>query len=206
MAPIVPAAASGTIAPGCGPEMKCYNPAARILQTLYCFTDKFTDKARLTHNTMGDGAMAGLHFEDFVEGQVFDHEVRRTVSEYDNTLFSCLTMNTQPLHLDAEFSKNSIHGQRIVNSMFTLALVVGVQVTELTLGTTLGNLGMTDVAFPRPVFHGDTIHARTTILSKRVSQKRTDSGIVNFLHEGFNQHDELVATCKRTALMKTKSA
>ena len=77
--------------------------------------------------------MAGLYFEDFEEGKVFEHEVRRTVSEYDNTLFTCLTMNTQPLHLDAEFSKNSIHGQRIVNSMFTLALVVGVQVTELTL-------------------------------------------------------------------------
>jgi acyl dehydratase len=90
--------------------------------------------------------------------------------------------------------------------MFTLALVVGVQVTELTLGTTLGNLGMTDVAFPRPVFHGDTIRARTTVLEKRVSKSRNDSGIVQFLHEGFNQRDELVATCKRTALMKLKSA
>lgn len=150
--------------------------------------------------------MAGLHFEEFEEGQVFDHEVRRTVTEYDNMMFSCLTMNTQPLHIDAEFSKNSIYGQRIVNSMFTLALVVGVQVTELTLGTTLGNLGMTDIAFPRPVFHGDTIRARTTVLEKRVSKSRNDSGIVYFLHEGFNQRDELVATCKRTALMKLKSA
>ncbi|MFZ5654239.1 MAG: MaoC family dehydratase [Pseudomonadota bacterium] len=150
--------------------------------------------------------MAGLYFEEFNEGQVFDHEVRRTVTEYDNMLFSCLTMNTQPLHIDAEFSKNSIYGQRIVNSMFTLALVVGVQVTELTLGTTLGNLGMTDVAFPRPVFHGDTIRARTTVLEKRISKSRNDSGIVHFLHEGFNQRDELVATCKRTALMKLKSA
>lgn len=150
--------------------------------------------------------MAGLHFEEFEGGQVFDHEVRRTVTEYDNMMFSCLTMNTQPLHIDAEFSKHSIYGQRIVNSMFTLALVVGVQVTELTLGTTLGNLGMTDVAFPRPVFHGDTIRARTTVLEKRVSKSRNDSGIVQFLHEGFNQRDELVATCKRTALMKLKSA
>jgi acyl dehydratase len=150
--------------------------------------------------------MAGLHFEEFEEGQVFEHEVRRTVTEYDNMMFSCLTMNTQPLHIDAEFSKNSIYGQRIVNSMFTLALVVGVQVTELTLGTTLGNLGMTDIAFPRPVFHGDTIRARTTVLEKRVSKSRNDSGIVYFLHEGFNQRDELVATCKRTALMKLKSA
>lgn len=150
--------------------------------------------------------MAGLHFEEFEEGQVFEHEVRRTVTEYDNMMFSCLTMNTQPLHIDAEFSKNSIYGQRIVNSMFTLALVVGVQVTELTLGTTLGNLGMTDIAFPRPVFHGDTIRARTTVLEKRVSKSRNDSGIVYFLHEGFNQRNELVATCKRTALMKLKSA
>ena len=98
--------------------------------------------------------MAGYYFEDFEEGAVFDHQVRRTVSEYDNTLFSCLTMNTQPLHIDAEFSKDSIYGERIVNSMFTLALVVGVQVTELTLGTTLGNLGMTDISLPRPTFPG----------------------------------------------------
>ncbi len=148
--------------------------------------------------------MAGLYFEDFEEGTVYDHEVRRTVSEYDNTLFTCLTMNTQPLHLDAEFSKNSIHGERIVNSMFTLALVVGIQVTELTLGTTLGNLGMNDVAFPRPTFHGDTIRARTTVLDKRISKSRDDSGIVNFIHEGFNQNDDLVATVRRTALMATR--
>ena len=148
--------------------------------------------------------MAGYYFEDFEEGAVFDHQVRRTVSEYDNTLFSCLTMNTQPLHIDAEFSKDSIYGERIVNSMFTLALVIGVQVTELTLGTTLGNLGMNDISFPRPTFHGDTIHARTTVLDKRISKSRSDSGIVNFLHEGFNQRDELVATVKRTALMATR--
>ncbi|HAD08325.1 MAG TPA: dehydratase [Porticoccaceae bacterium] len=148
--------------------------------------------------------MAGLYFEDFEEGKVYDHEVTRTVNEYDNTLFTCLTMNTQPLHLDEEFSKNTIHGQRIVNSMFTLALVVGIQVTELTLGTTLGNLGMNDVAFPRPTFHGDTIRARTTVLDKRLSKSRDDSGIVNFIHEGFNQHGELVATVRRTALMAVR--
>ena len=145
--------------------------------------------------------MAGYYFEEFEEGRVFDHEVRRTVSEYDNTMFSCMTMNTQPLHIDAEFSKDSMYGQRIVNSMFTLALVVGIQVTELTLGTTLGNLGMNDISFPRPTFHGDTIHVRTTVLDKRISKSRNDSGIVTFLHEGFNQNDELVATVKRTALM-----
>ncbi len=148
--------------------------------------------------------MAGLYFEDFEEGRVFDHEVRRTVTEYDNMMFSCMTMNTQPLHIDAEFARKSIYGQPLVNSMFTLALVVGIQVTELTLGTTLGNLGMTDIAFPRPVFHGDTIRARTTVLDKRISKSRNDSGIVNFLHEGFNQRDELVATVKRTALMAVR--
>ncbi len=148
--------------------------------------------------------MAGLYFEEFEEGRVFDHEVRRTVTEYDNMMFSCMTMNTQPLHIDAEFARKSIYGQPLVNSMFTLALVVGIQVTELTLGTTLGNLGMTDIAFPRPVFHGDTIRARTTVLDKRISKSRDDSGIVNFLHEGFNQRDELVATVKRTALMAVR--
>ena len=145
--------------------------------------------------------MAGYYFEEFEEGQVFNHEVRRTVTEYDNMMFSCMTMNTQPLHIDAEFSKNSMYGERIVNSMFTLALVVGIQVTDLTLGTTLGNLGMTDISFPRPTLHGDTIHVRTTVLDKRISKSRNDSGIVNFCHEGFNQKDELVATVKRTALM-----
>ncbi len=148
--------------------------------------------------------MAGLYFEEFEEGRVFEHEVRRTVTEYDNMMFSCMTMNTQPLHIDAEFARKSIYGQPLVNSMFTLALVVGIQVTELTLGTTLGNLGMTDIAFPRPVFHGDTIRARTTVLDKRISKSRDDSGIVNFLHEGFNQRDELVATVKRTALMAVR--
>lgn len=150
--------------------------------------------------------MAGYYFEEFEVGQIFEHEIRRTVTENDNMMFSCMTMNTQPLHIDAEFAKESIYGQTLVNSMFTLALVVGLQVTELTLGTTLGNLGMTDIAFPKPVFLGDTIRARTTVLSKRISKSRNDSGIVEFLHEGFNQRDELVATLKRTGLMCVKPA
>ncbi|HIE90026.1 MAG: MaoC family dehydratase [bacterium] len=148
--------------------------------------------------------MAGYFFEDFEEGQIFDHEVRRTVTEYDNMMFSCMTMNTQPLHIDAEFASKSLYGERIVNSMFTLALVVGLQVTDLTLGTTLGNLAMTDISFPRPTFHGDTIHVRTTVLDKRISKSRNDSGIVNLRHEGFNQNDELVATVTRTALIAVR--
>ncbi len=150
--------------------------------------------------------MAGYYFEEFEVGQTFEHEIRRTVTENDNMMFSCMTMNTQPLHIDAEFAKQSIYGQTLVNSMFTLALVVGLQVTELTLGTTLGNLGMTDIAFPKPVFLGDTIRARTTVLSKRISKSRNDSGIVEFLHEGFNQRDELITTLKRTGLMCVKPA
>ncbi|HBA35958.1 MAG TPA: dehydratase [Gammaproteobacteria bacterium] len=148
--------------------------------------------------------MAGYYFEEFEINQTFDHEIRRTITENDNVMFSCMTMNTQPLHIDAEFAKQSIYGQPLVNSMFTLALVVGLQVTELTLGTTLGNLGMTDIAFPKPVFYGDTIRARSTVLSKRLSQSRNDSGIVVFRHEGFNQRDEQVVTMQRTALMATK--
>ena len=148
--------------------------------------------------------MAGYYFEEFEINQTFDHEIRRTITENDNVMFSCMTMNTQPLHIDAEFAKQSIYGQPLVNSMFRLALVVGLQVTELTLGTTLGNLGMTDIAFPKPVFYGDTIRARSTVLSKRLSQSRNDSGIVVFRHEGFNQRDEQVVTMQRTALMATQ--
>ena len=149
--------------------------------------------------------MAGLYFEDFEEGKVFEHEVRRTVSEYDNTLFTCLTMNTQPLHIDFNWSReNSEFGQPIVNSIFTLGLMIGLTVTDTTLGTTVGNLAMTDCNFPRPVFHGDSIRARTTILSTRESKSRPDNGIVEFFHEAFNQHGELVASCKRLGLMKKR--
>src|ERR1700728_1547661 len=105
----------------------------------------------------------GLYFEDFVVGAVYRHQFTRTVAEYDNVLFTSLTMNFQPLHLDEEFSKGTVHGQRIVNSLFTLGLIVSFQVPDLTLGTTLGNLGYEEVRFPHPVFHGDTLHAQSTI-------------------------------------------
>lgn len=145
--------------------------------------------------------MSGLYFEQFKVDQVFKHPIRRTITETDNVWFSCITHNTQPLHIDEEFSKQTIFGQRIVNSMFTLALVTGMSVTELTLGTTLGNLGMTDVKFPKPLFHGDTLRSETRVLSLRPSQSRTDSGIVTFLHSGYNQKDDLVCECQRVALM-----
>ncbi|HLY45431.1 MAG TPA: MaoC family dehydratase [Stellaceae bacterium] len=148
--------------------------------------------------------MAGLYFEQFQDGQVFEHALSRTVTEMDNVLFTTLTMNPQPLHLDAEFAKTTEFGRPLVNSIFTLGLVIGISVGDTTLGTTIANLGMTDVRFPKPVFHGDTIHARTTVISTRTSRSRGDSGIVEFEHEGLNQHGETVAICRRAALMKTR--
>jgi len=148
--------------------------------------------------------VAGLYFEQFQDGQVFEHALSRTVTEMDNVLFTTLTMNPQPLHLDAEFAKTTEFGRPLVNSIFTLGLVIGISVGDTTLGTTIANLGMTDVRFPKPVFHGDTIHARTTVISTRTSRSRGDSGIVEFEHEGLNQHGETVAICRRAALMKTR--
>src|ERR1700722_7406424 len=144
--------------------------------------------------------MAGLYFEEFEPGQVIEHTTRRTVTETDNVLFSTLTLNLAPLHLDAEYSKGTIYGQRLVNSLFILGLVAGITVPETTQGTTLGNLGFNEVKFPKPVFHGDTIRVRTEIVAKRVSKSRDDSGIVTFRHQGINQRDAV-----RVGLMLKKA-
>ena len=149
--------------------------------------------------------MAGLYFEEFTIGQKFEHVVRRTVTEMDNVLFSALTHNPAPLHLDEEYCREHTEfGQRIVNSAFTLGLMVGVSVADTTLGTTVGNLGWNEVRFPRPLFHGDTVHCNTTVEELRDSKSRPDAGITTFLHEAYNQRNELVATCRRVALMKRK--
>ncbi|HEX6959931.1 MAG TPA: MaoC family dehydratase [Ferrovibrio sp.] len=148
--------------------------------------------------------MAGLYFEEFSVGQVFDHEWTRTVTEMDNTLFSTLTLNVQPLHLDEHFSAGTEFGRRIVNSLFTLGLMIGMTVNDTTLRTTIANLGMSDVRFPKPVFHGDTLRCRTEVISKRESKSRPDAGLVEFEHTARNQHDELVAICRRTAFMRKK--
>jgi len=145
--------------------------------------------------------MAGLYFEDCREGLVIEHAIRRTVTETDNTLFSAMTYNCAPLHIDAEYSKGSIFGQRLVNSMFLIGLVSGITVTETTLGTTLANLGFENIQFPKPVFHGDTIHVRTVIVNARLSKSRDDSGVVTFRHVGLNQRDEEVCVASRTGLM-----
>ena len=150
--------------------------------------------------------MPGLYFEELSVDRVFEHELRRTVTEADNTLFSVMTMNPQPLHLDAEFSAQTEFKQRLVNSIFTLGLVIGMTVSDTTLGTTIGNLGMSEVKFPRPVFHGDTIRTVTRVIAKRESKSRPDAGLVEFEHTGYNQRGEIVATCRRMALMKRKAA
>jgi acyl dehydratase len=143
----------------------------------------------------------GRWFEDLTPGLVIDHAVTRTVNESDNTLFSVLTMNPQPLHLDESFAATTEFGTRLVNSLFTLSLLIGLSVFETTHGTTVANLGFEEIAFPAPVFHGDTIHARTEVVSSRPSASRPGQGVVVFDHHGFNQRDELVARCRRSALM-----
>jgi len=149
--------------------------------------------------------MAGLYFEEFFVGQTFKHAIRRTVSEMDNIMFSALTHNPAALHLDEEYCKNHTeYGQRIVNSVFTLGLIVGVSVGDTTLGTTVANLGWDEVRFPKPLFHGDTVRVETEVLELRDSKSRPQNGIVIFEHRGYNQHNVLVASCKRSALMLRK--
>ena len=150
--------------------------------------------------------MAGLYFEDFEVGQEFNHALSRTVTEMDNTLFSLLTLNPQPLHIDAHFAAQTEFGQRIFNSLYTLGIMVGMTVYDTTLGTTVANLGMSEVTFPKPVFHGDTLRARTVVLSKRQSRSRPNAGLVEFQHTALNQNDEVVATCRRMALMLKRPA
>jgi acyl dehydratase len=151
-------------------------------------------------------AVSGKWFEELTPGLVVTHAITRTVTEADNTLFSVMTMNPQPLHLDASFAETTEFGQRLVNSMFTLSLLVGMSVYETTLGTTVANLGFGEIAFPKPVFHGDSIHAETEVISARESSSRPTQGIVELEHRAFNQRDELVARVRRSALMRKRPA
>ena len=149
--------------------------------------------------------MPGLYFEEFSVGQTFTHPIRRTVTEADNVFFTAMTHNPAQLHLDEEYGKTTEFGQRIVNSLFTLGLMIGISVGETTLGTTVANLGMDEVRFPKPVFHGDTLRVESEVLELRETKSRPKNGIVIFAHRAFNQRGELVATCKRTALMLRKA-
>ncbi|QII09103.1 MaoC family dehydratase [Rhodococcoides fascians A25f] len=148
--------------------------------------------------------MAGLWFDELTVGQTFEHAIRRTVTETDNVLFTAMTHNPAQLHLDEEYMRGTDYGQRIVNSAFTLGLMVGISVGDTTLGTAVANLGWDEVRFPAPVFHGDTLHVTTEVIELRDSKSRPDQGIVVFLHRAFNQRDELVASCKRAGLQRKK--
>ena len=148
--------------------------------------------------------LPGLYYDEFFLGQKFDHAIRRTVTEADNVFFTAITHNPAALHLDEEYAKTTEFGARIVNSLFTLGLMVGISVHETTLGTTVANLGMDEVRFPKPVFHGDTLHVESEVLELRESKSRPDSGIVVFAHRAINQRGEIVAQCKRSALMLKK--
>lgn len=149
--------------------------------------------------------MPGLYFEEFSVGQMFQHSIRRTVTEADNVFFTALTHNPAALHLDEEYCREHTEfGTRIVNSCFTLGLMVGISVAETTLGTTVANLGWDEVRFPRPVFHGDTLRVESEVLELRESKSRPQNGIVIFAHRAYNQKKELVASCKRSALMLRK--
>ena len=150
--------------------------------------------------------MSGLYYEEFEPRIEIEHALTRTVTEMDNIMFCAMTHNPQPLHLDAEFAKETEFGERLVNSLFTLGLVIGVTVADTTLGTTIGNLGMTEVRFANPVFHGDTIRVVTRIKEMRESKSRPTAGLVVFEHVGFNQRGEEVCYCLRTGLMKKRPA
>lgn len=148
--------------------------------------------------------MAGLWFEDFSVGQVFDHPLRRTVTETDNVLMTTMTHNPSALHLDAEYMKGTDYGRVLVNSCFTLSLMVGISVNDTTQGTAVANLGWDEVRFPAPVFIGDTLRIETEVMGVRDSKSRPDQGIVNFVHRAYNQDDVLVASCKRASLQRRR--
>lgn len=143
----------------------------------------------------------GLWLDEMEVGATYRHAPGRTITEADNTLFTSVTMNTQALHLDAAWAANEPFGERLVNSMFTLATLIGLSVSQLTQGTTVGNLGFSEVGFPAPMFHGDTLYAETTILDKRNSKSRPAQGIVTLEHRGYNQNGTLVAKAVRQAMM-----
>lgn len=148
--------------------------------------------------------MPGLYFDDWTVGQVIRHPIRRSVTEMDNVLFSSMTYNPQPLHIDFDYAAKSEWGRPLVNSLFTLSLMIGISVHETTLGTIVANLGMTDVKFPAPVFHGDTIRVESECVGKRESRSRPDAGIVEFHHRAMNQDGKLVAECRRQVFIQKR--
>ena len=150
--------------------------------------------------------MAGRHFDEWTVGDRIEHDIRRTVTETDNLLFSTMTYNPQPLHIDLEAAKASEFGQILVNGTFTFALMIGLSISDTTLGTLVANLGYDKLVMPAPVFLGDTLRATTEVAELRASKSRPGSGIVTFRHEMLNQRDEVVCSCLRSALLKGRGA
>jgi acyl dehydratase len=147
----------------------------------------------------------GLFFDDFVPGQTFQHRLTRTVTQMDNMLFSNMTLNPQPLHIDAHFCATETEwGRPLMNSLFTLGLMIGISVNDTTVGTTIANLGMSEVRFPAPLFEGDTVRVETDVVDKRVSKSRPEAGIVEFQHRAYKQDGTLVATCRRQAFIRKR--
>ena len=155
---------------------------------------------------MKDVEQRGLYFEEFDLDTRYLHRPGRTVTETDNVLFTTLTMNTQALHLDAAWAETQPFGKRLMNSMFTLSTIVGASVTQLTQGTIVANLGFTDVTFPHPLFHGDTLYSETVVTAKRLSSSRPGQGIVTMEHTGRNQEGVVVAKATRSVLMWCRDA
>lgn len=143
--------------------------------------------------------MAGLYFEDFEVGKTYRHEASRTVTAFDDIWYSCMTMNTQPLHINTDFAmRQGMYGKNLFNSLYTLGIVLGQTVTDLTRGTLVETVLLTDMEFPRPVFHDDTLYSRTTVVAK-------EGGVVELFHEGINQDGEIVATCKRKVRVRSRA-
>lgn len=148
--------------------------------------------------------MAGRWYEDWAVGDRIVHEIRRTVTETDNLLFSTMTHNAQPMHIDVEAARASEFGQIIVNGTFTFALMIGLSVADTTIGTLVANLGYDKLVMPKPVFIGDTMRAETEVAALKDSRSRPDAGIVTFRHELWNQRDEVVCRCLRMALLRRR--
>jgi acyl dehydratase len=149
--------------------------------------------------------MRSLTYQEFVPGTVYEHELRRTITESDNVLLSCLTLNLQPLHIDADFAGKSMWGQILVDSMVTIGVIMGIHATELICCTAQGTMTIKEVRFPKPVFHGDTLRARTTVLAKNPSDRFANCGVVDILLDGFNQRDEIVMTCNWSNVIRMQS-
>lgn len=150
--------------------------------------------------------MPGLYLEEFIVGQVIAHPLRKTITESDNMLFSVMTLNTQPLHIDFDYAARSEWGKPLVNSLLTLSLMIGISVNDTTVGTIVANLGMTDIVFPHPVFHGDTLRIETEVKSVRESKSKNDRGVVEMEHRAYNQNGVLVARCLRQTMIQKRKA